>query len=67
VKLTEDEEDDWHSLKPLGVQSENYATCDSAVEVCGVQNVDQVLDQYLTRTEEEPEEGEGVTEHSWMH
>jgi hypothetical protein len=26
VKLTEDEEDDWHSLHPPGVQSEDYTT-----------------------------------------
>jgi hypothetical protein len=38
VKLTEDEEDDWHSLQPVGVQFEDYTTCDSEV------NVDQVLD-----------------------
>jgi hypothetical protein len=53
VKLIEDEEDDWHSLHPLGVQSEDWPTCDSAVEVCGIQSVDQVLDQHLTRPEEE--------------
>jgi hypothetical protein len=62
VKLSEDEEVDWHSLQPLGVKSEEY-TCDSALEVCGVQNVDQVLDQHLTRPEEEPEEEEKVAEH----
>jgi hypothetical protein len=27
VKLTEDEEDDWHSLQCLGVQFEDYPTC----------------------------------------
>jgi hypothetical protein len=27
VKLTDDEEDDWHSLQPPGVQSEDYTTC----------------------------------------
>jgi hypothetical protein len=32
VKLTEDEEDRWRSLQPLGVQSENYSTCDGALE-----------------------------------
>jgi hypothetical protein len=47
IKLTEDEEDDWNSLQPLGVQSEDYPTCDIALEVCGVQSVNQVLDQYL--------------------
>jgi hypothetical protein len=33
VKLCEDEEDAWHSLQPLGVQSEDYPTCYSALEV----------------------------------
>jgi hypothetical protein len=32
VKL--DEEDDWHSLQPPGMQFENYTTCDSGFEVC---------------------------------
>jgi hypothetical protein len=36
VKLTENEEDDWHSLQSLGVQSQDYPTCDSALEVSGV-------------------------------
>jgi hypothetical protein len=30
--------------------------CDSALEVCEVQSVDQVLDQQLTRPEEQPEQ-----------
>jgi hypothetical protein len=59
VKLCEDEEDDWHSLQPLGVQSEDYPTCANDLRVCGVQSVDQVLDQQLTRLEEE----EKVAEH----
>jgi hypothetical protein len=62
VKLCEDEEDDWHSLQPLGVQFEDYTTCDSALEVCGVQSVDHMLDQHLTRREE-PEEEEEIAEH----
>jgi 23S rRNA U2552 (ribose-2'-O)-methylase RlmE/FtsJ len=61
VKLTEEEEDDWHSSQPLGVQSEDYATCDSALKVSGAQSVDQVLDQHLARLEVEPEEE--VAEH----
>jgi hypothetical protein len=40
VKISEDEEDDRHNLHPLGAQSEDYTICDSALEVCGVQNVD---------------------------
>jgi hypothetical protein len=31
MKLSEDEEDDWHSLQPHGVQFEDYTTCDSAL------------------------------------
>jgi hypothetical protein len=53
VKLVEHEEDDWHSLQPHGVQFEDYTTCDSAVEVCGFQTVNQVLDHHLTRAEED--------------
>jgi hypothetical protein len=34
----EEEEDDWHR-----VQLEDYTTCDSALDVCGVRSVDQVL------------------------
>jgi hypothetical protein len=34
VKLTEVEEDNWHSLRPSGLQSEGYPTCNSALEVC---------------------------------
>jgi hypothetical protein len=49
--------------QPLGVQFEDYITCDSAPEVCRLQSVDQVLDQSLTRPEEEPEEEEEVAEH----
>jgi hypothetical protein len=33
VNLSE-EEDDWHSLQPLGVQSEYFPTCDNALKVC---------------------------------
>jgi hypothetical protein len=43
-------------LQHLGLQSEDYTTSDSAPEVCEVQSVDQVLDQQLTRPEEEMEE-----------
>jgi hypothetical protein len=62
VKLNEDEEDDWHSLQALGVQSEDYPTRDSALEVCGVLSVDKVLDQHFTWPEQ-PEEEEQVSEH----
>jgi hypothetical protein len=38
LKLTEDEEDDWHSSQPFGMQFEDCTTCDSALEVSGVQS-----------------------------
>jgi hypothetical protein len=57
VKLTEVEEDDWHSFQPLGVQCEDYPTCDIALEVCGVWSVGQMSDQHLTRPEEAEKEG----------
>jgi hypothetical protein len=62
VKLTEVEENDWHSLQPHGMQFVDYPTCDSALEICGVWSVDQLLDQQLTRPEEESEEKEEVAE-----
>jgi hypothetical protein len=52
-QCSENEEDEWRSLQPLGVQSEDYATCDSALRFSGVCSVDQVLDQHMTRPEEE--------------
>jgi hypothetical protein len=55
VKHSEDEEDDWHSLQPRGVQSEDYTTCDSAPKFCVILRVDLVLDQHFTRLEEEEE------------
>jgi hypothetical protein len=59
MELSEDEEDYWHSFQPLEVQSEDYSTCGSVLEACGVQSVNQVLGQHLTR----PEEEEEVIEH----
>jgi hypothetical protein len=49
-----------HSLQPLGLQIEDYTTCDSALEVCGFHTFNQMLDQHLTR----PEEEEEVSEHN---
>jgi hypothetical protein len=57
VKPNENDEDDWHNLQPLAVQFEDHTTCDSALEVCGIQSVGQVLDQHLARPEEEEEGG----------
>jgi hypothetical protein len=68
VKLSEDKKDDCmcHNLQPLGMQFEDYTTCDSALEVCGIQSVNQMLDQHLTG----PEGGGNCRkkkQHSWMH
>jgi hypothetical protein len=43
------------------VEIEDYTTCGSALKVCGIQSVIQVLDQDLPRPEEE--EKEEVAEH----
>jgi hypothetical protein len=56
-------EDDWHSLQPLGVQPEDFPTCDSALKVFGVRSVEQVSDQHLTRAEDGLEEEKEVAEH----
>jgi hypothetical protein len=48
-------EENWHSLQPLGVQYEDCTVCNSVLDVCEVQRVDQVLKRELT-TPEEPEE-----------
>jgi hypothetical protein len=55
VKLKEDEEEDEHILQPCGMQFGDYTDCENALEVCGIQSVNQVLDQHLTRPEEEEE------------
>jgi hypothetical protein len=60
VKLNEVEEDDWYSLQPR-MQSADYPTHDSALEV---RRINKVLDQHLTRPEEELEEGEEITNHN---
>jgi hypothetical protein len=53
VKLSEDEEDNWHSLQPVGLQSEDYPTCDRTLEACRLLSINQVIDQHLTRPEYE--------------
>jgi hypothetical protein len=61
LKLTEDEENEWHSLQRLGVKSEGYKSCDSTlIRHTGVHAVNHMLDQRLTRPEEEPQEEEKV-------
>jgi hypothetical protein len=65
------DENDWHSLQTFGVLSRDYTTCDSALEVCGIQNVDQVLDQQLTRPKENWKttmtKFQNTKQCSWMH
>jgi hypothetical protein len=46
------------SLQPLGVQCEDFVTCDSVHEVCVESSVDQVSDRQVNRTEEESEKEE---------
>jgi hypothetical protein len=53
VNLVEDEEDDWHSLQLHGVQFEDYTTCNGALEMYGIQSVDQLLDHLTTAKEDE--------------
>jgi hypothetical protein len=43
LKLTEDEENDWHSLQPLGLQNEDYMVFNSDVEFRRAQSVDQMF------------------------
>jgi hypothetical protein len=57
TKLNEDE-NNWHSLQPVGVQFENYKTCDSALEVYGIRSANQVLDQRFAMPQEEEEVAE---------
>jgi hypothetical protein len=54
-----------HCLQPHGVQFEGYTICGSALEVCGSQTVNQVLDEHLTRPEEQ--EVSKRKRHSWMY
>jgi hypothetical protein len=53
VKLSEDEEYNWHSLHPLGAQCEDYTIYDSALEVCGIPSANHMSDQHLTIPEDE--------------
>jgi hypothetical protein len=61
LKLT-DEDNDWHSLQPLGVKSEGYMTSDSALKVSGVHSINQVSDQQLSSPEEPEREKEVLAE-----
>jgi len=46
-------------LEPLGLWFVDCTTFDSAVRVCGVDGVNHVLDQQLTRLEEVWDDDEG--------
>jgi hypothetical protein len=59
VKLSEDNEDDWHSLQALGVQFEDYTTCDSSPEVCGIQSIRLGLMKKRML--------QNIKQHSWMY
>lgn len=48
-KCTDWRQNDWHSLQPLQVQSEEYKTSDNPLEAGAVHIINQVLDQQLTR------------------
>jgi ADP-glucose pyrophosphorylase len=64
LEFSEDKEDDWYSiLRTLGVWSEDYSVYDRALKIFGIRSVDQVLDQHLTRPEEEPKEDKKTAEH----
>jgi hypothetical protein len=51
LKHSEDEENEWHNLEPLGLWLVDCTTCNSAVRVCGVDSVNHLLDHQLTRLE----------------
>jgi hypothetical protein len=59
VKLSEGDEDGWHSLQTLGLQFEDCTTSNNVLKVCRVRSVDQGLDRHVTV----PEEGEEIAEH----
>jgi hypothetical protein len=57
--LNEQEKDDWFSLKPPGVEFDEYVSCDASAIVCEIQSVDHVMQDHLTcEDEEKPEEKE---------
>jgi hypothetical protein len=46
--LNEEEKDDWHYLKPSGVEFDEQMSCDANVSVCETQSVDQLTQDHLT-------------------
>jgi hypothetical protein len=47
-------------MRRMTLRMFDCAKCDTALEVCGIQTVDKVLDQLLTNSEKEPEEEEVI-------
>jgi hypothetical protein len=60
VKLNADEEDD------LGVQSEDYTTCDSALEVCGVRVLTRCYINIWLGQKNQKRKLQNIKQHSWM-
>ena len=44
--LNEQEKYDWCSLKPSGVEFDEYVSYDASVSVCGIRSVDQVMQDH---------------------
>ena len=57
--LNEQERDNWCSLKPSGVEFDEYVSYDAGVSVCDIQSVNRVMQDHLTCVEEEEEEEGG--------
>ena len=51
--LNEQEKDNWCSLKPSGMEFDEYVSCDASVSVCEIQHVDEVMQDHLTFKDEE--------------
>jgi len=57
--LNEQEKDDWCSLKPSGMEFDEYVSYDASESVCEIQSVDQVIQDHRTCVfEGKQEEGE---------
>jgi len=56
--LNEQEKDNWCSLKPSGVEFDEYVFYDASVSVCEIQSVDQVTQDHRTCVDEGTQEEE---------
>jgi hypothetical protein len=54
--LHEQEKDDWCSLKPLGVEFDEYVSYDASVSVCEIRSADQVMQDHWTCVDEGTQE-----------